>query len=82
MRKRDYDEVKADAQAMYLAGDRALLRGSAATNPSHGVLRERRKRGSNHLLHLPEIQSGMENPHPPPIYTTSLTLSRTSDSGI
>src|SRR5437773_11607949 len=28
---------------------------------------------SHHLLHLPEIQSGMENPHPQPIYTSSLT---------
>jgi len=40
---------------------------------SHGVLCERRKRGPNHLLHLPEIQPGMENPHPQPIYTSSLT---------
>src|SRR5437879_13608038 len=28
---------------------------------------------SHHLLHLPEIQSGMENPHPQPIYTSCLT---------
>src|SRR2546426_6632152 len=28
---------------------------------------------SHHLLHLPEIQSGMENPHPLRIYTSSLT---------
>src|SRR5438093_5619201 len=28
---------------------------------------------SHHLLHLPEIQSGMENPHPQPIYTSGLT---------
>src|ERR1035441_8356165 len=37
------------------------------------LLCERKKRGSNHLFHLPEIQSGMENSHPPPIYTSSLT---------
>src|SRR6266571_5021032 len=28
---------------------------------------------SHHLLHLPEIQSGMENPHPLRIFTSSLT---------
>jgi ABC-type multidrug transport system permease subunit len=27
----------------------------------------------HHLLHLPEIQPGMENSHPPRIYTRSLT---------
>src|ERR1019366_9772526 len=53
--------------------DRALLRRSAQTNPAHGVLCQRRKRGSYHLLHLPEIQPGMEIPHPQPIYTSSLT---------
>src|SRR5205823_7348628 len=31
---------------------------------------------SHHLLHLPEIQSGMENPHPQPIYTSCLTSPR------
>src|ERR1035438_5014717 len=53
--------------------DRTLFCGSAATDPSHGVLCERRKCGSHHLLHLPEIQSGVENPHPLRIYTSSLT---------
>src|SRR6266446_6685980 len=38
-------------------GREALLRRSATENPPHGVLCQRRKRGSNHLLHLPEIQS-------------------------
>ena len=28
---------------------------------------------SHHLLHLPEIQSGMENPHPLRIFTSRLT---------
>src|SRR5579863_9580874 len=52
---------------------RTLLRRSAPQNSPHGLLCERRKRGPNHLLHLPEIQPGMENPHPQPIYTSSLT---------
>jgi putative transposase len=53
---------------------RALLCGSPAANQTHGVFRERGKRGPHHLLHLPEIQPGMEIPHPQPIYTSSLTL--------
>src|SRR5438445_13766716 len=56
-----------------LQRDRALLRVSATQNPTYGVLCERRKCGPHHLLHLPEIQSGMENPHPQPIYTSCLT---------
>src|SRR5438874_8063694 len=35
---------------------------------------------SHHLLHLPEIQPGMENPHPQPIYTSSLTSPGLADS--
>src|SRR5438309_1558740 len=61
------------AQAAHHQRDRALLRGSATENPTYGVLCERRKCGPHHLLHLPEIQSGMENPHPQPIYTSCLT---------
>src|SRR5438552_9014993 len=61
------------AQTAHHQRDRALLRGSATENPTYGVLCERRKCGPHHLLHLPEIQSGMENPHPQPIYTSSLT---------
>src|SRR2546425_5091201 len=34
---------------------------------------------SHHLLHLPEIQSGMENPHPQPIYTSCLTSPRSGN---
>ena len=30
---------------------------------SHGLLRQGGKRGPHHLLHFPEIQPGMENPH-------------------
>ena len=44
--------------------ERTLLRGSATENPTYGVLCERRKCGPHHLLHLPEIQSGMEKPAP------------------
>src|ERR1039458_6941299 len=61
------------AETAHHQRDRALLRRSAQTNPAHGVLCQRRKRGSYHLLHLPEIQPGMEIPHPQPIYTSSLT---------
>src|SRR3989441_12724150 len=61
------------AQTAHHQRDRALLRGSATENPTYGVLCERRKCGPHHLLHLPEIQSGMENPHPQPIYTSCLT---------
>src|SRR5207244_13601006 len=61
------------AQTAHHQRDRALLRGSATENPTDGVLCERRKCGPHHLLHLPEIQSGMENPHPQPIYTSCLT---------
>ena len=53
--------------------DRALLRGSATQNPAHGLLCQCGQRRPHHLLHLPEIQPGMENPHPQPIYTGSLT---------
>src|SRR5579864_6304553 len=61
------------AQTAHHQRDRALLCGSATPHSPHGVLRQRRKRGPHHLLHLPEIQPGMENPHPQPIYTSSLT---------
>src|SRR5437879_3847366 len=61
------------AQTAHHQRDRALLRRSSATHSPHGVLCECRERRSNHLLHLPEIQPGMENPHPQPIYTSSLT---------
>ena len=126
VRKADYEEVKAGAQAIYLAEggkpaqaafrrfrarwrrdyrqhgaaagarsagaafllrlspppvaqakddqrDRALLCGSAQENSAHGVLCKCRERGPHYLLHLPEIQPGVENPHPLRIYTSSLT---------
>src|SRR5207244_11113247 len=61
------------AQATHHQPDRALLRGSAPPHPAHGLLCKRRKCGPHHLLHLPEIQPGMENPHPLRIYTGALT---------
>jgi hypothetical protein len=61
------------AQAKDDQCDRALFRRSPAAHPADGVLCECRERGSNHLLHFPEIQPGMENPHPLRIYTSSLT---------
>src|SRR5438067_3086328 len=61
------------AQTAHHQRDRAVLRGRATEHPTYGVLCERRKCGPHHLLHLPEIQSGMENPHPQPIYTSCLT---------
>ena len=61
------------AQTAHHQRDRALLCRGAAENPPYGVLCECRERGSHHLFHLPEIQPGMENPHPQPIYTSSLT---------
>ena len=45
----------------------------SAEQPAHGLLRQRAVRGPNHLFHLLEIQPGMEKPHPPHIYTGSLT---------
>src|SRR5258708_24017222 len=50
-----------------------MLRRSPTPHPAHGLLRQRAIRGPHQLLHLPEIQPGMENPHPPRFYTTSLT---------
>jgi transposase-like protein len=35
-----------------------------APHSTHGLFCERRKCGPHHLLHLPEIQPGMENPYP------------------
>src|SRR5437667_10136759 len=70
------------AQTAHHQRDRALLRGSATENPTYGVLCERRKCGPHHLLHLPEIQSGMENPHPQPIYTSCLTSPHPENLGL
>ena len=44
-----------------------------AANSAHGLLRQCAERGADHLLHLPALQPGMENPHPPRFYTSSLT---------
>src|SRR5439155_21242789 len=66
------------AQTAHHQRDRALLRGSATENPTYGVLCRRPNCSPHPLLHLPEIQSGMENPHPQPIYTSCLTSPYTS----
>ena len=51
-----------------------MLRRSPAPNSAHALLlRQRAIRGPQHLLHVPEIQPGMENSHPPRIYTSNLT---------
>ena len=126
VRKRDYDEVKRGAQAIYRADNRrqaeAAFRAfrqrwqreygpmvrrlerdlpellSFFSFPRHlwkklrttnmiercfvEVRRRTRpmvcfvnveKRRPNHLLHLPALYPGMENPHPQPIYTSSVT---------
>ena len=52
---------------------RTLFRGGASSDPAHGLLCQRAERGPHHLLHLPALQPGMENPHPPRFYTSSLT---------
>jgi hypothetical protein len=54
VRKRDYEEVKRGAQAIYRAESRrqaeAASRRSQATDATDGVLCECEKRRSNHLL--------------------------------
>ena len=127
VRRRDYDAVKADAQAIYRADSRRqaeaafrafrrrwqavygptvrqlerdlpellsffsfprhLWRKLRTTNIIERCFVEVRRRtrpmvcfvnvksGPHHLLHLPALQPGMENPHPLCIYTSSLTSS-------
>ena len=52
---------------------RALLRRSPTPYPPHGMLCQRSQCRPNHLFDLPPLQPGMENPHPPSFYTSSLT---------
>ena len=61
------------AQASHHQPHRAMFRRSSPPYPPRGLLRQRAVRGPNHLPHLPEIQPGMEKPHPPRIYTGGLT---------
>ena len=61
------------AQAQDDQRDRALLCGSTTADSAHGLLCKCRERGPHHLLHLPALQPGVENPHPLRIYTSSLT---------
>ena len=60
------------AQAAHRQHHRTPLRRSHTKNPPSGLLRKRAVRGSNHLLHLPEIQPGMKSPHPQRCYTSGL----------
>jgi putative transposase len=126
VRKHDYDDVKAGAQAIYRAASQAQAQAAfrrfrarwlreygsmvrrlesdlpdllsfftlprhlwkkvrttnviercfvevRRKNSAHGLFRECGQRRPHHLLHLPEIQSGMEKPHPQPFYTSGLT---------
>src|SRR5690348_8872919 len=52
---------------------RTLLRRGPPPDAAHGRLHQRRKRGPNHLCDFQSFQPGLENPHPQPIYTSSLT---------
>ena len=61
------------AQAAHHQHHRTLLCRSPTPHPPHGLLRQRAVRGPHPLLHLPQIQPGMEKPHPPRFYTSGLT---------
>ena len=110
VRKSDYEEVKAGAQAIYLAAGRGASRSRVSPLPrplvaglrQHGAAPGTRSARAAFLLrlspppvaqakddqcdralfrrspaaHFPEIQPGMENPHPLRIYTSSLTSPR------
>jgi putative transposase len=126
VRKRDYDAVKTDAQAIYRADSRRQAQAAFRRfqrhwqDPYPAMVRQlerdlpellsffsfprhlwkklrttnliercfvevrrrtrpmvcfvkRQKRGPHHLLHLPEVQPGMEKPHPPGFYTSRVT---------
>jgi len=50
------------AQTAHHQHHQALALSKSAAAQAHGLLCERRKCRPHHLLHLPEIQPGMENP--------------------
>ena len=52
---------------------------AGVANSSRGVLFQRGQRRPHFLLYLPEIQPGMEKPHPQTIYTSGLTSPRPVD---
>src|SRR6266581_9226667 len=61
------------AEAAHHQCDRALFRRSPATDTTHGGVHQRGKRGSDYLCDFQSLQRGLEKPHPPTIYTSSLT---------
>src|SRR6266581_232012 len=61
------------AEAAHHQRDRALFRRSPATDTTHGGVHQRGKRGSDYLCDFQSLQRGLEKPHPPTIYTSSLT---------
>src|SRR6266571_465238 len=64
------------AEAAHHQCDRALFRRSPATDTTHGGVHQRGKRGSDYLCDFQSLQRGLEKPHPPTIYTSSLTSPR------
>src|SRR6266567_1666081 len=61
------------AEAAHHQRDRTLFRRSPAPDPTHGGVHQRGKRGSDYLCDFQSLQRGLEKPHPPTIYTSSLT---------
>src|SRR6266571_6920041 len=61
------------AEAAHHQRDRTLFRRSPATDTTHGGVHQRGKRGSDYLCDFQSLQRGLEKPHPPTIYTSSLT---------
>src|SRR6266567_2115026 len=66
------------AEAAHHQRDRTLFRRSPAPDPTHGGVHQRGKRGSDYLCDFQSLQRGLEKPHPPTIYTSSLTSPRSS----
>src|SRR6266705_2468440 len=64
------------AEAAHHQRDRTLFRRSPAPDPTHGGVHQRGKRGSDYLCDFQSLQRGLEKPHPPTIYTSSLTSPR------
>src|SRR6266704_1051132 len=60
------------AEAAHHQRDRTLFRRSPAPDPTHGGVHQRGKRGSDYLCDCQSLQRGLEKPHPPTIYTSSL----------
>src|SRR5260370_20323693 len=69
------------AEVAHHQRDRALLRRSPPTNTTDGRVHQRGKRGPHHLCDFQSLQRGLEEPHPRPIYTSSLTSPRNFSRG-